>query len=86
MLEAEVSLWAKKSFSDLKTELADLAAYFSRARQADQAPVVYTEPKHVYKPRGARPGMVIYKQERILWGQPQQGKANAQLLLSQGNH
>lgn len=50
---------------------ADLTAYFSRARQADQVPVVYTEPKHVYKPRGARPGMVIYKHERVLWGQPQ---------------
>ena len=50
---------------------ADLTAYFSRARQADQAPVVYTEPKHVYKPRGAKPGMVIYKHERVLWGQPQ---------------
>jgi predicted ribosome quality control (RQC) complex YloA/Tae2 family protein len=50
--------------------VADLAAYFSRARQADQVPVVYTRPKHVYKPRGALPGMVIYKQETVLWGQP----------------
>lgn len=49
---------------------ADLAAYYSRARQSDQAPVVYTEPKHVYKPKGAKPGMAIYKQERILWGRP----------------
>jgi predicted ribosome quality control (RQC) complex YloA/Tae2 family protein len=49
---------------------ADLAAYYSRARQSEQVPVVYTEPKHVYKPRGAKPGMAIYKQERILWGQP----------------
>ncbi|HEY9631512.1 MAG TPA: NFACT RNA binding domain-containing protein [Coleofasciculaceae cyanobacterium] len=51
---------------------ADLAAYYSRARQGDQAPVVYTEPKLVYKPRGAKPGMVIYKQERVLWGKPGQ--------------
>ncbi|MGB3138825.1 MAG: NFACT RNA binding domain-containing protein [Nodosilinea sp.] len=50
--------------------VADLAAYFSRARQADQVPVVYTQPKHVYKPRGARPGMVVYKHETVLWGQP----------------
>ncbi|WP_040696324.1 Rqc2 family fibronectin-binding protein [Nodosilinea nodulosa] len=50
--------------------VADLAAYFSRARQADQVPVVYTQPRHVYKPKGARPGMVIYKQETVLWGQP----------------
>lgn len=50
--------------------VADLAAYFSRARQADQVPVVYTEPRHVYKPKGALPGMVIYKHETVLWGQP----------------
>jgi len=51
---------------------ADLAALYSRGRQSDQVPVVYTEPKHVYKPKGAKPGMAIYKQERIIWGRPQQ--------------
>lgn len=50
---------------------ADFAAYYSRSRQSDQVPVVYTEPKHVYKPKGAKPGIAIYKNERILWGQPQ---------------
>jgi predicted ribosome quality control (RQC) complex YloA/Tae2 family protein len=50
---------------------ADFAAHYSRSRQSDQVPVVYTEPKHVYKPKGAKPGIAIYKQERILWGQPQ---------------
>jgi len=52
---------------------ADLAAHYSRGRQSEQVPVVYTEPKYVYKPKGAKPGMAIYKQERILWGRPQQG-------------
>ncbi|MGJ3249823.1 MAG: Rqc2 family fibronectin-binding protein [Elainellaceae cyanobacterium] len=50
---------------------ADVAAFYSRARQSDQAPVVYTEPKHVYKPKGAKPGMAIYKKETVLWGKPQ---------------
>lgn len=50
---------------------ADLASYYSRSRQSDLVPVVYTEPKHVYKPKGAKPGMAIYKHERILWGSPQ---------------
>ncbi len=54
---------------------ASLAAYYSRARQSEQVPVVYTEPKNVYKPKGALPGMVIYKRERVLWGQPQQALA-----------
>ncbi|MEH2359853.1 Rqc2 family fibronectin-binding protein [Nostoc sp.] len=51
--------------------VANLAAYYSRARQSDQVPVVYTQLKHVYKPKGAKPGIAIYKQESILWGKPQ---------------
>ncbi|WP_341735646.1 NFACT RNA binding domain-containing protein [Microcoleus sp. CAWBG640] len=54
---------------------ANMAAYYSRARQSEQVPVVYTEPKYVYKPKGAKPGMVVYKQERIVWGRPQQATA-----------
>lgn len=50
---------------------ADWAAFHSRARQSRQVPVVYTEPKNVYKPKGAKPGMVIYRQEQVIWGQPQ---------------
>lgn len=50
---------------------ADYAAYYSRARQGDRVPVIYTQPKHVYKPKGAKPGMVIYKQEQVIWGCPQ---------------
>jgi predicted ribosome quality control (RQC) complex YloA/Tae2 family protein len=53
---------------------ADLSAYYSQARQSDVAPVVYTEPKHVYKPKGAKPGTAIYKQEQIIWGRPQIAK------------
>jgi predicted ribosome quality control (RQC) complex YloA/Tae2 family protein len=52
---------------------ADVAAHYSRGRQSDQIPVVYTEPKHVYKPKGAKPGMAIYKREHVIWGRPQQG-------------
>jgi predicted ribosome quality control (RQC) complex YloA/Tae2 family protein len=56
--------------SDLQF-VANLAAYFSRARQSDQVPIVYTQLKHVYKPKGAKPGIAIYKHESILWGKPQ---------------
>ncbi|BAW95276.1 fibronectin-binding protein A [[Synechococcus] sp. NIES-970] len=59
---------------------ADFAAYYSRASQSEQVPIVYTKPKNVYKPKGTKPGMCIYKQETILWGQPQRAKqAIAQL-------
>jgi predicted ribosome quality control (RQC) complex YloA/Tae2 family protein len=50
---------------------ADLAAFYSKARESDQAPVVYTKPKHLYKPKGAKPGMVIYKHETVIWASPQ---------------
>jgi predicted ribosome quality control (RQC) complex YloA/Tae2 family protein len=52
---------------------ADLAAHYSQGRHSEQVPVIYTKPKYVYKPRGAKPGMAIYKHERVLWGHPQQG-------------
>ncbi|BAZ79416.1 NFACT family protein [Sphaerospermopsis kisseleviana CS-549] len=50
---------------------ANLAAYFSRGRESEQVPVVYTQPNRVYKPKGAKPGLVVYKQETIIWGKPQ---------------
>ncbi|MEN9229562.1 MAG: NFACT RNA binding domain-containing protein [Thermostichus sp. DG02_5_bins_236] len=49
---------------------ADLAAHFSRGRLSDQVPVVYTHPKQVFKPKGSPPGIVIYRQEQVLWGRP----------------
>ncbi len=51
--------------------VADVAAYHSRARESQQVPVVYTKPKHVYKPKRAKPGMAIYDHETIIWGHPQ---------------
>ncbi|MDY6782782.1 MAG: NFACT RNA binding domain-containing protein [Cyanobacteriota bacterium] len=50
---------------------ADLAAYYSRGKQSDRVPVVYAQPKFVYKPKGAKPGIAIYKHERVIWGRSQ---------------
>ncbi|NET48024.1 MAG: fibronectin-binding domain-containing protein, partial [Merismopedia sp. SIO2A8] len=50
---------------------ANLCAYYSRARQSEQVPVIYTNPKRVFKPKGARPGMVVYTHETVIWGKPQ---------------
>jgi predicted ribosome quality control (RQC) complex YloA/Tae2 family protein len=62
--------------SDADLQLAaDLASYFSQARDSEQAPIVYTQPKHLHKPKGAKPGMVIYDHETVLWGKPRRGKA-----------
>jgi predicted ribosome quality control (RQC) complex YloA/Tae2 family protein len=62
---------------------ADWAAYYSQARRSEQVPVVYTEPKSVYKPKGAKPGMVVYKRERVLWGCPH--KVSAYLITSESS-
>jgi predicted ribosome quality control (RQC) complex YloA/Tae2 family protein len=53
---------------------ANLAAYHSQARESERVPVVYTKPKNVYKPKGAKPGMAIYKHEQVIWGRPQLAK------------
>lgn len=50
---------------------ANMTAYYSQARESDIVPVIYTKPKHVYKPKGAKPGMAIYKQETVIWGKPE---------------
>ncbi|WP_017326483.1 NFACT family protein [Synechococcus sp. PCC 7336] len=56
---------------------ADLAAYYSRARLSARVPTIYTRPKHVYKLKGAdaKPGMVTYLQQQVLWAQPQRAEA-----------
>ena len=41
-------------------EAAALAAYYSRGRAGENVAVDYTAVKNVRKPRGAKPGMVIY--------------------------
>ncbi|MFZ5815577.1 MAG: Rqc2 family fibronectin-binding protein [Bacillota bacterium] len=51
-------------------EAAALAAYHSRARHSSGVPVDYTLRKHVRKPNGARPGMVIYDNQKTLWVTP----------------
>lgn len=60
-------------------EAAMLAAYFSQARDSSRVPVVFTRRKHVRKPHGGRPGMVLYEQEKTLFVTPD-GAAIATLL------
>ncbi|OPY58004.1 MAG: hypothetical protein A4E55_01225 [Pelotomaculum sp. PtaU1.Bin035] len=52
------------------SEAAGLAAFFSKARGSKNVPVDYTLKKHVSKPRGARPGMVIYGQQKTIMAVP----------------
>ncbi len=54
---------------------ADVAALHSKARQSSAVPVVSVRPKDLYKPKGAKPGMVIYQRATVLWGHPQAAAA-----------
>lgn len=51
-------------------EAATLAAYFSKARESSSVPVDYTEIKQVKKPNGAKPGFVIYFEQKTLYIDP----------------
>ena len=51
-------------------EAAQLAAYYSKARDSSQVPVDYTQIKNVRKPNGAKPGMVIYDNYNTVYVTP----------------
>ncbi|MBP2240070.1 putative ribosome quality control (RQC) complex YloA/Tae2 family protein [Cytobacillus eiseniae] len=51
-------------------EAANLAAYFSKARNSSSVPVDYTLVRHVKKPSGAKPGFVIYENQQTVYVTP----------------
>ena len=51
-------------------EAANLAGYFSKYRLSSAVPIDYVQVKHVKKPNGAKPGYVIYEQQKTLYVTP----------------
>lgn len=51
-------------------EAAELAAFYSKAKLSSNVPVDYTEVRNVKKPSGAKPGMVIYDNQKTLYITP----------------
>lgn len=49
---------------------ASLAAYYSKARLSENVPVDYTQVRHVKKPAGAKPGMVIFVNNKTIYVNP----------------
>lgn len=49
---------------------AQIAAYYSKARESSQVPVDYCPIKNVKKPNGAKPGMVIYEGYNTVYVSP----------------
>lgn len=51
-------------------EAANLAAYYSKARNSSSVPVDFTQVRHVKKPNGAKPGFVIYENQQTVYVTP----------------
>ena len=55
-------------------EAAAVAAFHSKARDSENVPVDYVLVKHVKKPAGAKPGMVIFTNNKTVWVNPAEPK------------
>ena len=62
-------------------EAGEIAAYYSQARESGNVPVDYTMVKHVKKPAGARPGMVIYQTCQTVYVTPEEARVKALRVL-----
>lgn len=60
---------------------AQCAAWFSKARSSSSVPVDYTRRRNVKKPSGAKPGFVIYEQQRTLQVTPDKALLTALLAV-----
>ncbi len=49
---------------------ASYAAWYSKAKGMESAPVMYTKRKYVYKPSGGTPGAAVVKQEEVVMVPP----------------
>ncbi len=58
-------------------EACIVAAYNSKARESAQVPVDYTKARYVKKPGGAKPGMVIFTDNRTAYITPDEEMVNA---------
>lgn len=69
-----VMKYPNKSFEPSSHEIAEaaaLAAWHSKARNDTLVPVIYTERRHVRKPRKAKPGLVTVDREKSVMVEPQ---------------
>ena len=69
---SHVILQNGKAEPDEKSILAAaaIAAYHSKGRSSENVPVDYVKVKYVKKPSGAKPGMVIFTNNRTVWVNP----------------
>jgi predicted ribosome quality control (RQC) complex YloA/Tae2 family protein len=51
-------------------EAASIAAWYSKGRYSENVPVDYAPVKHIKKPSGAKPGMVVFTNNGTVWVNP----------------
>ena len=58
------------------TEAAQIAAYYSKARDSSKVPVDYVQIKNIRKPNGAKPGFVIFEGQKTILVDPDRQLVN----------
>ena len=71
-LEKSIDKYDQSKIDSIIYRCATIAAYFSKARMSSNVPVDYTYIKYVKKPNGAKPGMVIFTNNRTLFVNPKE--------------
>ena len=56
--------------ADTIYQAASVAAYHSKGRTSENVPVDYVKVKYVKKPAAAKPGMVIFTNNKTVWVNP----------------
>jgi predicted ribosome quality control (RQC) complex YloA/Tae2 family protein len=51
-------------------QAAGIAAFYSKAKNSDKVAVDCTKVRYVSKPNGAKPGMVIYRNNKTIYVKP----------------
>lgn len=64
---------------------AAIAAYYSGGKASNQVPVDYTKVKNVWKPSGAKPGMVLYENQHTVYVKPQTPELDTKTEISGKN-
>lgn len=67
---SHVVIRSKEPAEQTILEAAQIAAYFSKARNSSSVPVDFTKVRNVKKPAGAKPGFVIYDQQQTVYVTP----------------
>ncbi|MCO7174644.1 NFACT family protein [Sporolactobacillus kofuensis] len=71
---SHVIIHSEDPSEDTVKEAALLSAFFSKSRLGSSVPVDYTKVKYVKKPSGAKPGFVIYTDQKTLFVTPDESQ------------